>query len=188
MDTNRNHHFCQKVKDISSIQGDLLKQAGPQTNAKFASMRKHELLPIDVLYIAQIRFKDVATSYLPICPRLGDMVIKADNEGFGYAGWQLACLLASGAASFDIALAEHAMSAYIPDQPPLIRLLAIVEDLSGFLTNLKQRLLPCTKTQNEQLQLQEWKVIPAGCKMRLTFFADSQTDSRGPKATCQILP
>ena len=46
-----------------------------QTNVKLASMTEHEPLPVDVLYIAEIRFKDVATSYLPIGPRLGDMVI-----------------------------------------------------------------------------------------------------------------
>ena len=92
---------------------------------------EHEPLRADLLYIAEIRFEDVATSYLPICPRLGDMVTQAKNEGFGYAGWQLACLLACGAASFDIALAEHVTSARVRDQPALIRLLTVPRTSTG---------------------------------------------------------
>ena len=153
-----------------------------KTDVEMTVNAEDDPLHAELLYTAKLRFADVAMSYLPICPRLGDMVIKADNEGFGYAGWQLACLLASGAASFDIALAEHAMSAYTPDQPPLIRLLAIVEDLNGFLTNLQQRLLPCTQTQNEQLLLQALKVYPRRLQNAVDLFrrfADRFWWSRG---------
>ena len=123
-------------------------------------MTEHESLRADLSYIAEIRFKDIATSYLPICPRLGDMVIQAKNEGFGYAGWQLACLLACGAASFDIALTEHVTSAGVRDHPALIRLLTVLEDNDGFLAKLQQRLAGCKKTEHEQLQLQDFKVYP----------------------------
>ena len=68
-----------KVRTSSGAMSDLDEvyelQRWRQTNVKLASMMEHEPLPVDVLYIAEIRFKDVATSYLPICPRLGDMVI-----------------------------------------------------------------------------------------------------------------
>ena len=131
-----------KVRTSSGAMSDLDEvyelQRWRQTNVKFASMTEHEPLPADVLYIAEIRFKDVATSYLPICPRLGDMVIKAKNEGFGYAGWQLACLLACGAASFDIALIEHVTLACDRDKPALIRLLTVLDDLDGFLAKLRK--------------------------------------------------
>ena len=65
------------------------------------------------------------------------MVIQAKSEGFGYAGWQLACLLECGAASFDIALTERVTSARDRDQPVLLRLLTVLEDLDGFLTKLQ---------------------------------------------------
>ena len=77
----------------------------------------------------------------------------AENEEVDYAGWQLACLLACGAASFDIALTEHVTSACVRDQPALIRLLTGLEDLDGFLTKLQQRFAGWRKTGHEQLQL-----------------------------------
>ena len=64
-------------------------------------------------------------------------MIKAQNEGVGDAGWQLAGLLACGAVSFDISFTDHATSAHVQDQPPLIRLLTVVDDLSSFLTKLR---------------------------------------------------
>ena len=80
---------------------------------------------------------------------------QAENEEVGYAGWQLACLLACRAASFDIALTEHVTSAGVRDQPALIRLLTVLEDLDGFLTKLQQCLAGCRKTEHDQLQLRD---------------------------------
>ena len=68
------------------------------------------------------------------------MVIQAKNEGFGYAAWQLACLLACRAASFDIALIEHVTLACDRDKPALIRLLTVLEDVDGFLAKLQKHL------------------------------------------------
>ena len=85
---------------------------------------------------------------------------QAENEEVGYAGWQLACLLACGAASFDIALTEHVTSAGVRDQPALIRLLTGLEDLDGFLTKLQQCVAGWRKTGHEQLQLRDFKVHP----------------------------
>ena len=65
-------------------------------------------------------------------------MIKTQNEGVGDTGWQLAGLLACGAVSFDISFKDHATSASLQDQPPLIRLLTVVDDLSGFLRKLRQ--------------------------------------------------
>ena len=82
-----------------------------------------------------------------------DPLRHAENEEVGYAGWQLACLLACGATSFDIALTEHVTSAGVRDQPALIRLLTGLEDLDGFLTKLQQCVAGWRKTGHEQFQL-----------------------------------
>ena len=65
-------------------------------------------------------------------------MVNAQSEGVGNADWQLVGLLTSGAASFDISFIDHATSAHVQDQPPLIRLLTVVDDLSGFLRKLRQ--------------------------------------------------
>ena len=65
-------------------------------------------------------------------------MIKAQNEGVGDAGWQVAGLLACGAVSFDISFTDHVTSAHVQDRPPLIRLLTVGDDLSCFLATLRQ--------------------------------------------------
>ena len=65
-------------------------------------------------------------------------MIKTQNEGVGDTGWQLVGLLACGAVSFDISFKDHATSASVQDQPPLIRLLTAVDDLSGSLRKPRQ--------------------------------------------------
>ena len=45
-------------------------------------------------------------------------MIKAQNEGVGDTGWQLAGLLACGAVSFDISFTDHAASGHIQNQSP----------------------------------------------------------------------
>ena len=46
-------------------------------------MTEHEPLRADLLYIAYIKFANMVTSDLPLCPRLGNMVVKAQTEGIG---------------------------------------------------------------------------------------------------------
>ena len=95
---------------------------------------------------------------------------QAENEEVGYAGWQLACQLACGVASFDIALTEHVTSACVRDQPALIRLLTGLEDFDGFLTKLQQCLAGCRKTEHEQLQLRDFKVYPGRLQNAVDLF------------------
>ena len=102
------------------------------------------------------------------------MVVKAQNEGIGSAGWQLACLLACGAASFDIGLTDHATSAHVEDQPPLLRLLTVVDDLSGFLRKLRRHIAGRTKTNGEQLQLRDLKVHPGRLRNAVELFDNTQ--------------
>ena len=66
------------------------------------------------------------------------MMIKTQNEGVHDTGWQLAGLLTCGAVSFDISFKDHATSASVQHQPLSIRLLTVVDDLSGFLRKLRQ--------------------------------------------------
>ena len=65
-------------------------------------------------------------------------MVNAQNEGVGNADWQLVGLLTSGAVSFDISFIDHATSAYIQNQSPSIRLLTVVDGLSGFSRKLRQ--------------------------------------------------
>ena len=95
---------------------------------------------------------------------------QAENEEVGYAGWQLACLLACRAASFDIALTEHVTSARDRDQPALLRLLTVLEDLDGFLTKLQKYLAGVQKTEHEQLLLKDLKVHPGRLRKAVTLF------------------
>ena len=61
-----------------------------KNDVEIAPMAEHEPLRADLLYVAHIKFANIVTSDLPLCPRLGNMVVKAQNEGIGRAGWQLA--------------------------------------------------------------------------------------------------
>ena len=52
-------------------------------------MAEHEPLRADLLYIAHIKYANIVTSDLPLCPRLGNMVVKAQNEGIGDNGFRM---------------------------------------------------------------------------------------------------
>ena len=56
-------------------------------------MAEHEPLLADLLYSAHIKYANIVSSDLPLCPRLRNMVVKAQNEGIGRSGWQLAWLV-----------------------------------------------------------------------------------------------
>ena len=61
-----------------------------KNDGEIAPMAEHEPLLADLLYIAHIKYANIVTCDLLLCPRLGNMVVKAQNEGIGRAGWQLA--------------------------------------------------------------------------------------------------
>ena len=54
-----------------------------KNDGEIAPTAEHEPLRADLLYIAHIKFADIVTSDLPFCPGLGNMVVKAQNEGIG---------------------------------------------------------------------------------------------------------
>ena len=53
-------------------------------------MTRHDPLPADLLYIAHIKYANIVSSDLPLCPRFRNMVVKAQSEGIGRSGWRLA--------------------------------------------------------------------------------------------------
>ena len=53
-----------------------------KNDGEIAPTAEHEPLHADLLYIAHIKFADIATSDLPFCPGLGNMVVKAQTALF----------------------------------------------------------------------------------------------------------
>ena len=63
-----------------------------ENDGEIVPMAEHEPLLADLLYSAHIKYANIVSSDLPLCPRLRNMVVKAQNEGIGRSGWQLAWL------------------------------------------------------------------------------------------------
>ena len=61
-----------------------------KNDGEVASMTRHDPLPADLLYIAHIKYANIVSSDLPLCPRFRNMVVKAQSEGIGRSGWRLA--------------------------------------------------------------------------------------------------
>ena len=59
-------------------------------DGEIAPMAEHEPLLADRLDIAYIKYANIGTCDLLLCPRLGNIAVKVQNEGIGCAGWQLA--------------------------------------------------------------------------------------------------
>ena len=74
------------MSDLDDV-WDILQQR--KNDGEIAPMAEHEPLRADLLYIAHIKFANIVTSDLPLCPRLGNMVVKAQNEGIGDNGFRL---------------------------------------------------------------------------------------------------
>ena len=64
-----------------------------KNDGEIAPMAEHEPLRADLLYIAHIKFANMVPSDLPLCPGLGNMVVKAQNEGIRCARWQPAWIV-----------------------------------------------------------------------------------------------
>ena len=75
------------LSDLDDV-WDILQQR--KNDGEIASMTGHDPLPADLLYIAHIKYANIVSSDLPLCPRLRNMVVKAQNEGIGRSGWRLA--------------------------------------------------------------------------------------------------
>ena len=70
------------------------------------------------------------------------------------------CLFTCGTASLDLSLTDHATSAHVQGQHALVRLLTVVDDVSGFLRNLRQRIAGSRKANGEQVPTRDLKVFP----------------------------
>ena len=85
--------LCQAVVEdildpeaLSNLDDVCDMQQWRKNDGEIAPTAEHAPLHADLLFIAHIKFADIITSDLPLCPGLGSMVGKAETEYFRITG------------------------------------------------------------------------------------------------------
>ena len=158
--------YALELKHLDEVWEICQWRRGELAQAYFGSLPP---LRVDAVYLADLHFRGITVSELPLSPRLAAFVSSVRHLGVWREGIMLACLLECSACTFDPKLV-------IPDVEkaglcPLIALVHVVEDVERFLRRAQEiatkQLVTLAKLKVVPRKLRKardlwWKVDPKG--------------------------